>query len=176
VRRILVPLLDESFPGWKKGLTAMAETQSLAAKFFTGKAERQIIWEQQAGDFVTDAQNFFSQDRIIREEALFQGIETFSSLRASVRERARFHSIKRSVVRRFCEISGKASHLGPLDVRQKDGKVVLSAKKKDLSESGFSLLIKEPGLYNLNNITIEVRPTGDGHVFFVTVRPCDGRN
>jgi tRNA(Ile)-lysidine synthase len=166
VRCTLVPLLDESFPDWKKGLTAMAETQSLAAEFINSKAKRRIIWEQQAGDLVTDARNFFSQNRIIREEALFHGID--SSLRG--RERVRFHSIKRSVVRRFCEGSVKASRLGPLDVKQKDGKVALSTKKKDFSESGFSLLIKEPGLYNLNNISIEVRPTGDGHVFYVTVR------
>jgi tRNA(Ile)-lysidine synthase len=166
VRCTLVPLLNESFPDWKKGLAAMAQTQSLAAEFFHRKAKRHIIWEQQTGDLVTDAENFFTQKRIIREEALFQGIDSFPR----VRERSRLHSIKRSVIRRFCEGSVKASHLGLLDVKQKDGKVILSAKKKDFSESGFSLLIKEPGLYNLNNIAIEVRPTGDGHIFSVTIK------
>jgi tRNA(Ile)-lysidine synthase len=172
IRCTLVPLLDESFPDWKKGLTAMAQTQELAAEFFHRIAKRRIIWEQHGGDLVTDAQIFFSQDRIIREESLFQGIDSFSS--ASVRKRIRFNSIRRSVVRRLCEGSVKVSNLGPLEVEQKDGKVILSAKKKDFSESGFSLLIKEPGLYNLNNITIEVRPTGDGHVFFVTVPATGG--
>jgi tRNA(Ile)-lysidine synthase len=166
IRCTLVPLLDESFPDWKKGLTAMAETQSLAAEFLTSKAKRRIIWDKQTSDFITDAKTFFSQDKIIREEALFQGIDF--SLRGRVS--SRFHSIKRSVVRRFCEGSVNASHLGPLDVKQKDGKVSLSAKKKEFSESGFSLLIKEPGLYNLNNIAIEVRPTGDGHIFYVKVK------
>jgi tRNA(Ile)-lysidine synthase len=168
VRRTLVPLLDESFPDWRKGLSAMAETQSLAAEYFDRKAKQRIKWEQEAGDLVTDAEKFFAQDRIIREEAIFRGIDLFPSVR--VRGKSRFHSIKRSVVRRFCEGFMKASHLGQLNVSQKDGKVVLSAKKKDFSERGFSLLIKEPGLYNLNNIAIEVRPTGDGYVFFVTVK------
>jgi tRNA(Ile)-lysidine synthase len=168
VRHTLVPLLNESFPDWKKGLSAMAETQSLAAEFLNGKAKKRITWEEKAGDLVTDAENFFVQNKIIRETSLFHGIDLLSSLR--LRKKYRFRSVKRSVVRRFCEGFMKSSHLGPLELKKKDGKVVLSAKKKDFSERGFSLLIKEPGLYNLNNIAIEVRPTGDGHVFFVTIK------
>jgi len=171
IRRNLVPLLDELFPGWKKGITAMAQTQSLAAEFFNRKARKRITWENETGDIVTNEENFFAQSGIIREEALFQGIDSLCS-GDSLQGKAPSHSIKRSVVRRFCNGSVKASDLGPLKVRRGSGKVTLSGKKNEFSESGFSLLIKEPGLYNLNNISIEAGPCSkeDGCVFLVTVK------
>jgi len=171
IRRNLVPLLDELFPDWKKGVAAAAQTQSLAAEFFNRKARKRIKWEKQTGDIVTGEENFFAQSEIIREEGLFQGIDTLCA-GASLRGESPSHSIKRSVIRRFCDGSAKASDLGPIKVRRRDGKVTLSGKKKEFSESGFSLLIKEPGLYNLNNISIEAGPCskeGDC-IFFVTVK------
>ncbi|MDR1840295.1 MAG: tRNA lysidine(34) synthetase TilS [Treponema sp.] len=151
VRRRLVPLLNEFFPSWKSGLSGMAATQSLAAAFLTEEASRRVVWEREKGAFVTGAENFFSQPQIIREEALFQGI-TQNLKTSSVP--------KRSVIRRFCSGSVPAAELGSLlRVRHEGEKVALSPVRKDFSETGFSLLIKEPGLYNLINrrINIEVR-------------------
>jgi hypothetical protein len=50
---------------------------------------------------------------------------------------------------------------------------MLSPVRRDFSENGFSLLIKEPGLYNLNGISIEVRPFSgsDGKNGFFAVLP-----
>jgi tRNA(Ile)-lysidine synthase len=167
VRRRLIPLLNESFPEWKNGLCALAATQSLIAEYFSKDAQKSITWERAAGGLVTGEENFFSVSRIIREEAVFYGINILSSREFQA------HSIKRSVIRRFCSCSVKAADLGPLTLRREGGKVALSPKNRDFSESAFSLLIKEPGLYNLNNISIEVRPAGDGpgkngYVFLVT--------
>jgi tRNA(Ile)-lysidine synthase len=156
VRRRLVPLLDEFFPAWKSGLTGMAATQSLAADYLAGEAKRRIVWEQNKNSFSTGEENFFAQDIIIREEALFQGVDLLVSLCKKIR--ASSSVPKRSVVRRFCAGAVAAADLGLLRVRRKNGVIVLSPIRRDFSESGFSLLIKEPGLYNLNNIGIEVRP------------------
>jgi len=171
IRRNLVPLLDELFPDWKKGITGMAQTQSLAAEFFNRKARKQVKWEKETGDIVTSEENFFVQSKIIREEALFQGIDTLCTS-TSLRGKLPSHSIKRSVVRRFCDGFAKTSDLGPIQVKRGDGKVTLSGKKKEFSESGFSLLIKEPGLYNLNNISIEAGPCSkEGEcIFLVTMK------
>jgi len=170
IRRNLVPLLDELFPEWKKGITGMAQTQSLAAEFFNGKARRCVTWENETEDIVTNEENFFAQSKIIREEALFQGIDSLCA--RAFHGELTSHSIKRSAVRRFCDGSVKAADLGPLQVRRRDGKITLYGKKKEFSESGFSLLIKEPGLYNLNNICIEAGPCSkeDGCIFLVTVK------
>jgi tRNA(Ile)-lysidine synthase len=165
VRRRLIPLLNEFFPEWKTGLSGLAATQSLVAEYFSKSARKRITWEHTADGLVTDEENFFSMSGIIREEALFAGIDALSSQKS---EMAR--SIKRSVIRRFCSGLSAVVDLGPLTLRRKSGKVALSPKNRDFSESGFSLLIKEPGLYNLNSIAIEVRPSpaGAGYVFLVT--------
>jgi tRNA(Ile)-lysidine synthase len=171
IRRNLVPLLDGLFPDWKKGVTGMAQTQSLVAEFFNRKARKCITWENETGAIVTNEENFFAQSKVIREEALFQGIDSFCAS-ASLHGELPSHSIKRSVVRRFCDGSVKASDFGPLKVRRRDGKVALSGKKNEFSESGFSLLIKEPGLYNLNSINIEAGLCSENgnSIFLVTVK------
>jgi tRNA(Ile)-lysidine synthase len=168
VRRRLIPLLNECFPEWKNGLCALSATQSLVAEYFSKDAHKSVTWESAAGGLVTDEENFFSVSKIIREEAVFLGIDKLTG-----RNEKTSLSIKRSVIRRFCSGSVNAADLGPLALKREGGKVALSPKKGDFSESGFSLLIKEPGLYNLNNISVEVRPAGDGpankgFVFFVT--------
>ena len=156
IRRRLIPLLNESFPSWKAALCGMAETQSLAASFLAGEAQRRVIWEAARSSgkthpsLSTDADNFFAQPQIIREEAVFQGIDKLPAGREGCA------AVKRSVVRRFCA-GNAAADFGPVRARREGGKLILAVKKKECHESGFSLLIKKPGLYNLKNISIEVR-------------------
>jgi len=98
----------------------------------------------------TDAVNFFAQPQIIREEAVFQAVDRlFAGRKSSV-------PVRRSVIRRFCSGGVSDADLGKARLSQKDGKIVLAVKKAGFSEKGFSLLIKEPGLYNLKKISIEV--------------------
>ena len=145
-RHRLIPLLNEFFPAWKSGLIGLAKTQSHTAVFLANEARQRIQWKRQNGAVTTDAENFFAHPQIIREEALFQGIKFLKRCLAP----------KRSVIRRFCASSVPAVDLGAVRIRQKDGKIQLITVKKDFSESGFSLLIKEPGLYNLNSIEVNV--------------------
>jgi hypothetical protein len=60
-----------------------------------------------------------------------------------------------------------------MQIMHKDGKIALSPIQDKEYENGFSLLIKESGLYNLNNIRIEVCPasTQDGENNFIAVLP-----
>jgi tRNA(Ile)-lysidine synthase len=156
----------------------MADTQSAAAAFISSEAENRVSWEQSPDGLVTEAKNFFSQPQIIREEALFQCINEVRKRHHTAAQRHKgygeeknlkessappclrvssFLSVKRSVIREFCEGSVNAVDLGALRVRQERGKVLLLSAKKEFSEDGFSLLIKEPGLYILNRISINVR-------------------
>jgi tRNA(Ile)-lysidine synthase len=171
IRHKLVPLLNESFPTWKTALAAMVETQSLTAAFIRDETNRRVNWQpwQPRGDVLTTgAKAFFSQPEIIREEALFQGIDLLFEHEKAVDT----FKPKRSMIRRFCSGSANTVDLGPLRVRKDEKRVTISASAKRLSESGFSLLIKEPGLYNLMNIGLEVRSlseplqSGDKYFFF----------
>jgi tRNA(Ile)-lysidine synthase len=99
----------------------------------------------------TDAENFFAQPEIIREEALFSAIDRLLISKSSV-------PVKRSVLRRFCSGAVTSADLGTVSVRRKGGEILLSRVRRDCSETGFSLLIKETGLYNLKKISIEISP------------------
>jgi len=177
IRNRLIPLLDEFFPSWKKGVSSMAETQSLAAEFISSEAKKRIIWENapesslrlcasaRDNSICTSSEVFFSHPLIIREEALFQGINQLSSLRTfrgepslaiarSVNvtvpsvpsvppcEKIPIKSIKRSVIRRFCSGAVKAADLGVVRVRREGELIVLSGKQEECFESGVSVLIK----------------------------------
>ncbi|MDR2517189.1 MAG: tRNA lysidine(34) synthetase TilS [Spirochaetaceae bacterium] len=150
IRHRLVPLLNESFPQWRTGLAALSETQSLAAAFIGDEALRRIVWVTDGGALHTGAEFFFAQSAVIREEALFQGIDRLLAGRAIP------VPVKRAALRRFCAGLVKAADMGPLRVRREGGEIILSMRKKQPSESGFALLIKGPGLYTLKRVFFEV--------------------
>jgi len=172
IRRQLIPLLNESFPSWKKGVAEMAQTQSLAAEFIKKEAEERINWDKKIfttnhtnkherrgkGFFIyTDEAIFFKQPQIIREESIFQAINLFSlsssaffASSASWRESLLSNkSIKRKVVRHFCEGKTNAADLGSVRVKREGGKIVLERRRREFFESGISRLIIEPRLDNL---------------------------
>jgi tRNA(Ile)-lysidine synthase len=139
VRHCLIPQLNEHFPQWRTTLTALAETQSLTAEFINDEASRRIQWQVPIPHSLsTNAATFFAQPAIIREEALFQGIDR---LLPNSHETARFRKIKRVNVRRvnirrFSEGAVTAVDLGPLDLRRKGEHIVLSVKKNRARRSG----------------------------------------
>jgi tRNA(Ile)-lysidine synthase len=170
IRLQLVPALNEMFPSseaatWQSALSALAETQSLAADFIREEAERRVSWQAlDSGVLCTPAEAFFSQPPIIREEALFQGAD-----RLLAKKSQDAASLKRANVRRFCLGGQKAADLGKLSARCTDGRLILAKAKPRPSERGFALLIKEPGSYKLKGVSLEVKPDireGEGDCFF----------
>jgi tRNA(Ile)-lysidine synthase len=141
VRAKLVPLLEGEFPGWKRGLGALGETQSLAADFIAKEARNRLPWEwvetRRGRELRTGG--FFDEPRIIREEALFQGLNLFHPPSAPGRRNLR--RFARGEIRDldlgFCRIAA-----GP------EGAAIFRPPEA----GGFSLLIKGPGLYKLEGI------------------------
>jgi len=136
VRHCLIPLLTEQFPQWQGGVAAFAETQSLVADFMQSEATLRVQWQPTPHSLHTDAETFFAQPAIIREEALFQGIDRLlPSARAS-------HTIKRKNIRRFCEGAITAIDLGPLRLTKDSRQVIILKTPTPYSETGHSLLHK----------------------------------
>ena len=163
VRRSLIPLLNESFPQWRAALESFAKTQSLAADFIQNEAGARVVWQPFEGArdpaLYTDAGVFFAQPALIREEALFQGID---KLLAQMPAHAYSGTIKRANIRRFCEGGKKAIDLGPVRIKKDSQQITLSLFPVPCSlfpnpqEYGFSLLINKPGLYTLKGAGLEV--------------------
>jgi tRNA(Ile)-lysidine synthase len=159
IRHDLVPLLDDRFPRWRGRLAALGETQRLAADFFAAEAAARLPWEKTAGkrELRTGADNFFAQPPIIREEALFLGIDK-QFPRAGKGGAENPVPVKRSNLRMFSRGDCTALDLGFCRIRKTASHVVISGKGGGIHEAGFSLLIKEPGLYKLKGVTIELLP------------------
>jgi tRNA(Ile)-lysidine synthase len=170
IRHRLIPQLNESFPNWRTTIRALAETQSLAADFILNEASARVVWQPLVGSqnptLYADASLFFAQPVIIREEALFQGIDTLLSL---VRVSILFRTVKRKNIRCFSEGTITAVDLGPVRIKKNSQQIILSLSlfpKATLlppqslvpfiQEYGFSLLINKPGLYSLKGTAIEV--------------------
>ncbi|MDR2746946.1 MAG: tRNA lysidine(34) synthetase TilS [Treponema sp.] len=149
VRAKLVPLLDKEFPGWRRGLEALGDTQNLAAGFIDGEARRRLGWEWSGGTGpgreLRSGDGFFDQPLIIREEALFQALNLFQGSRSGA-------AVKRRNLRRFAEGEIRDLDLGFCRVSAGGGKGRVSIFRRTGGERGFSLLIKGPGLYKLEGI------------------------
>jgi tRNA(Ile)-lysidine synthase len=165
VRLKLIPVLDELFPGWRKPVLGLAGTQALSADYLKQEAERLIPWSKPGGSAASaDARAFFTAPPIIREEALFIAADM---LLARNGDNA---CIRRAVIRRFARGEFKAADLGLLRVIHRDGTIYLQKKHKSFFQKRFSLLIKEPGIYNLKGISIKITETAEAEGAFQNIQ------
>jgi tRNA(Ile)-lysidine synthase len=167
IRNMLIPRLNELFPSWKKGVASMAETQALTADFLEAEAAARLPWavSDKTNSLEVSRELFFAQSEIIREEALFLGIDRLTG-----------GEPRRSSLRLFTRGKKKSVDLGSARISCAGDTVILSAGGNQAHETGFSLLIKEPGRYKLDGvsadgISIEVmrpfsRSKGEGSGFF----------
>ena len=167
VRLKLVPLLDEFFPAWRSSLPALAETQSLAAAFLASETRLRLPWERmprhgesggrQGNDFslrLPEA-DFFGAPPILREEALFAGVDMLAEKAGANAAAPRGAAVRRTAVRRAAgQEAASARDLGPVRFCRKNGFVEMTkvpgrGRGRYAAERGFSLLIKEAGFYTL---------------------------
>jgi tRNA(Ile)-lysidine synthase len=180
IRHALIPRLDEFFPHWRKAVLSAAETQRLAADFIAAEAAKRLPWRTDGGNFPGAAEwslprdVFFGAPEIIREEALFFGTDEFvrKSGGGVGESAARAKPPRRESIRLFTRGKCPAVDLGAVQVRERMDSVVLSSSGEP-ADWGFSLLIKEPGLYRLKSMTIKSQFPGsderiDGEGFFAS--------
>jgi len=148
VRLKLIPVLDDFFPSWRTALLALAETQALTAEFLSDEVRRRLKWEvetlETGAALRLPEDDFFNSPLILREEAVLAGTDALAA--ANITKHG--HPPRRASLRRAVE-RGSTEDLGPVRLERKNGFVVLKPAAKARTERGFSLLIKEAGLYTL---------------------------
>jgi tRNA(Ile)-lysidine synthase len=107
IRHALIPVLDGSFPDWRKTVFSFTETQSLAAEFLKDEAVNRIKWTEAEGGRAlwTEKKAFFQAPLIVREEGLFHAVDLLF-------ERAMQGAPtmpRRSVIRLFCQGNAQGS-------------------------------------------------------------------
>ena len=161
VRHILVPLLDSSFPSWRKTILTLAETQALTAEFLASESGKRLPWKNEDALLKLREEDFLNAPPILREEAVFAAVDILTALKPGKKSRRLVP--RRSVVRSAAENS--AQDLGPVRLERKNGFITMALQTQ--SERGFSLLIKEPGLYTLKG---KVLSLGKGTALSIKVQ------
>jgi len=167
VRLKLVPLLDDFFPSWRSSLLALAETQSLTAEFLASEAAKRLPWEKIDGQasLRLEEADFFAAPPILREEAIFAGVDMLAALRPARKECKRLQGQvpRRAALRRAVQNRAALSRpagqgtaglsnvrdLGPVRLQKRNGYIEMEGAALSRGERGFALLIKEAGTYTL---------------------------
>jgi tRNA(Ile)-lysidine synthase len=149
IRHKLIPCLDEFFPGWRRTLPDLAETQRMAADFLAAEAAGRIPWTGEDRVWSVSSERFFSQPPILREEALFAVLDGSGTPLPGGKPP------RRRSLRLFAQGEVGSLDLGFAILRRDAKRVVFGLRRQD-GENGFSLLIKGPGIYKLKGLTIRV--------------------
>jgi tRNA(Ile)-lysidine synthase len=181
IRRILVPFLDREFPHWQKPLLSLNKTQAGIAAFLASEASRRLPWNREGESLFVDEKAFFDQSPAVREEALFQALDTLCRGPDSVpglpsapespipllgespilSEYNGFRP-RRAALAPFIAGEKAACDLGLFRLEKKSGRII--ARKDSLFggirefPKAFSVLIKSPGLYKLETLTLRSFP------------------
>lgn len=152
VRHKLIPCLDAFFPQWRSALPRLTETQRLVADLLANEA-RSVDWKQLPDKHLrTSAVAFFALPLLLREEALFQAIDTLTENSPCAGQ-----SVKRANLRRFSEGGLQAMDAGIIRLEKRADciDVSLSSYNRRKYDEGFALVIREPGRYTLSGLGID---------------------
>lgn len=162
VRNILVPVLDEHFPDWKKGIESLSLTQRYVAEYIEAEAERLLEWRTCGNGMETIGKNFDNLHTIIQEEAVFKGIEKllnhFDNRKdAKQADCSRQYKVpRRSVLRRFFKSAQQSLDLGKIRLQRKDGKLQIVLWEDPLSVKGGAFCAEKPGSYQFMGYSINI--------------------
>ncbi|MDR2618867.1 MAG: tRNA lysidine(34) synthetase TilS [Treponema sp.] len=152
VRHCLIPCLDDYFPSWRASLLALGKTQALVAAFLSAEARRRLPWEESGGTLSLKTGAFLQEPGLIREEAIFEAADRLASSNRGLQGSCG-RTPRRAGIRRFLEAleqGAAAGDLGPVRAENRGGRLVIRAAGPRAScRLGFSLLIKDPGIYTL---------------------------
>jgi tRNA(Ile)-lysidine synthase len=163
IRLRLLPVLDENFPEWRKGLLETAETQGYVADFIEDELGKRASMQENGDEPAVIIENLDELPEILREEALFAAID-----RLKVGEKP----MRRRVLRDFAhDMRIKAADMGD-GIRMNRGGLpqngdVRVGRDEAFYEKGFSLLIKEAGEYRINGLDIQAAKVEDGFVLHI---------
>lgn len=165
IRRVFVPFLDREFPHWRTPLLSLNKTQAAVAAFLASEAPRRLPWNREGETLFVAEADFFAQSPALREEALFQALDDLCRIRAlpSAAEPRGFRP-RRAALRPFAAGEKAALDLGPFRLERKNGRITAGAREDSAfdgirgSRKGFSVLIKSPGLYKLEKLTLRFFP------------------
>lgn len=177
IRHKLIPCLDAFFPEWKKAVLQGTKIQGLTADFLSAEAQHRVEWNsspEDGGKLYTEAKAFFVQPEIIREEALFQGVDRLVGGSTKPKEgdpwfvpdfsqthgeRRTTRVPRRASLRLFTEGGLPSLDAGPLRIEKQGPCIALISRTRTGHNgfAGFALVVQEPGVYWFKGVKIVCR-------------------
>jgi hypothetical protein len=155
--------LDREFPHWRTPLLSLNRTQADVAAFLAPEAARRLPWKRERESLFVDEKAFFAESTAVREEALFQALDALcrGAASGSAGTDGGFRP-RRAALRPFAAGETAACDLGLFRLEKKNGRI--TARNDSLFggirefRRAFSVLIKTPGLYKLEQLTLRSLP------------------
>jgi tRNA(Ile)-lysidine synthase len=190
VRNVLIPVLNEHFPEWKKGMESLGETQSIIADYVETEARKLVEWQLCAQDSLlcvngvskgveTAAENLERLNPVLQEEAVFQGIEKLLQLSSGKvdalhADSSRKYKVpRRSVLRKFLHRGGASLRgcdnsldLGKIRLERSGGKLQILFWEDPLLHRGASFCAEKTGDYQFMHYSIKIDEKIDTEVHF----------
>ncbi|MDR2901352.1 MAG: tRNA lysidine(34) synthetase TilS [Treponema sp.] len=167
VRNVLIPLLNEHFSHWEKGIESLGDTQAFVADYLEAEARRLVSWQICECGLETSEEIFHSLNPVIQEEAVFQGIEKLlkcssgknDTLRADYQRQ--YKVPRRSVLRCFFKNNDESLDLGKIRLERSGGILRILLWEDPLALKGEVFCAEKSGVYQCMNYLIQIGITAD---------------
>lgn len=133
IRTNLIPVLNKNFLGWQTALLELSRTQSLVAGELHSRAASFLKDNAEYSGGSVRVKNFFDQSAILREEIIFEAIDSIAAIDAiaatgevSAPKKNKSIAARRAVVRDFCKGTKRVVCLGGALLTKKKTSVIIS--------------------------------------------------
>jgi tRNA(Ile)-lysidine synthase len=179
VRNILIPVLNEHFPYWEKGLESLSETQSYAAEYLESEAKRLGTWQicedgsEVSGEKSPEvflqiaAERFDNLHPIMQEEVIFQGIEMLLNRLGKTDEKnhadipRQYRLPRRFALRKFLQSGQKTMDLGKIRLERSGESLRILVWENHLIVKGADFCAETSGLYQFMGYSIKIAEKND---------------
>lgn len=159
IRNLLVPVLNENFPGWKKALGCLAEKSRRDKETLDClalKAMKEIGYTEKGGAVTFYAEDFYSLQDAMKDRILMSAVKS-----AGPSERIPQSFLMRWTDRKYAD-SKKSESSSGLEFSLKNGIFTVEKKSRVATEEGFFAIIEEPGEFCAGGSSFAVKKESVG--------------
>jgi tRNA(Ile)-lysidine synthase len=109
---------------------------------------------------------FRAEPLIIKEEAVFRAVNTLC--KSEIIPKTLKRQTLRNLLKGLEDGTSSSGDLGPVRLEVRDKKVTITRAKPEF-ESGFSMLINEPGIYKIKGLTLNVESVPNGGIYEASI-------
>lgn len=159
IRNCLVPLMNEKFSGWQKGIDSACEKSRLdneALNFYADESIKKIFCSECSNGVTFDSGIFFSLPEAVRTRILMKFVKKLGA-----KSRMPYAFLKRWSTQSYAAIKKKEFSRG-LEFSLGGGRFFIAKKSRVATEEGFFVIMEEDGIFKAGDLTLCVKKIDGG--------------